>query len=226
MGKDSSFIKSLTDREFELLKLELQLSEQKVLHLENLQYRLRQFSLVLWIGALGLGLGFSGKDGLPIFQVISCFVPILFIFLDARYAMYAQNLRSRRNEITYQLNTSGLSSKKLPIYDLTGDLTVNDDPQTIYRSSFIVKVTRDIRITFYGIQMLGSLFVISYTFSKGDNSSLWYLSLLIIPATILLLMRIRNKKREKIIKGLPRDYHKYINTKADKMGMKQNGRDV
>jgi hypothetical protein len=156
----------LTDKEFEILKLELGFIEQRIIHLENLQYRLRQFSMALWTLTLGAGFGVTRQENRNFFLIsLSGSVPILFLFLDAWYARAAQRFRSRKNRIASILNanrssrvgvqdcsstevrTNGMSRDFL-LLDLTDRKTSGSDSHGLFRESIWVKMTRTARLVF------------------------------------------------------------------------------
>lgn len=224
---------NLSDRQFELIKLEIGLLQQRIAEQENLQYRLRQFSMTLWIVTLGVASGITGRgDPHLLLLTISILIPVLFMYLEARYASYAQKLRSRRNFIIIYFNLNfknsdvedpntskglmnDLTLNKVPILDLTGDLTLKNDPQTVYRKNILVKLTRTIRLLFYGFQMLGSMILLSNLLADKYDCIAYYLLLLIVPFLIILLHVLRISKKNKIIKNLPKDYKKSIDEHAD-----------
>lgn len=224
---------SLFEGQLELFKSEIELLESRIFHLENLQYRLRQFSITLWLAILGVGLGvIPNRNPELSILVVSGLIPILFMILDALYARAAQPFRSRRNEITHFINFKGderfkenikrnlknfcLPFQKFPILDLSGYLTVNIDPQTIYRKSWLVKLTRTTRVIFYGFQVVGSSLGISiFLYNKFRNYA-YCLIILFFPLVISFLHFLRHIKRRKFLNSLPPDYHKHIDGHADR----------
>ena len=162
--------------------------------------------------------------------VISC-TPLLFMYIDAWYATNAQNLRARRNEITYFLNFgeeplfqriarfhdafTGKSKDPPVVMDLTGYLTVRKDPQTIYRRSLIAKLTRRHRLLFYSFQMVGSLVVLSHYLASNNKNSGFYLFIIIYIMFLGFLFWANHIKRQKIAAETPQNYHKEIDNKAD-----------
>lgn len=221
---------NLSDRDFELIKLEVELLEQRVFHLENLQYKLRQFSITIWLAVLGVGLGIISKKVPNLFLlIISGLIPILFMYLDARYARIAQNYRSRRNEITKFFNSESKTLKdrieknlkeigfptRFPILDLSGFLTVNKDSQTVYRRNILVKLTRSTRVIFYGFQLMGSSIVVSNFLFNEKNCELCYLIVLLPPLLLSILYLLRFSLKKKIHNNLTSDYDKEIDERSD-----------
>jgi hypothetical protein len=212
---------SLSPAQLEFLKLEIGLLEQRILHLENLQYRLRQFSMALWVATLGVGLGLtSGAVASPFLIAISGLVPTVFMYLDAWYATNAQSFRCRRNEITYFLNftpylaprtreqlTDGkAASTREPdtfyVLDLVGDLTLKHSKAVAYRRSLVVKLTRTARLCFYGLQVLGSSVALGqHLATEYSSPSFWALGLL-FPAAVVCLRVWRQYRKSRVLSEL------------------------
>jgi uncharacterized membrane protein YhiD involved in acid resistance len=124
-----------------------------------------------WLAALGVGIGVTAGSGINLLiLVISLVIPIVFITIDAIYASIAQDFRSRRNEITYFMNTDNyikasvrekLDSKKISLkspskiywFDFQGNLSLRNSIVHKFKRNLIVKLTRFTRICFYGFQI-------------------------------------------------------------------------
>lgn len=232
--KKSNFEK-LTSTELDLLKFEVDILEQRILHLENLQYRLRQFSMALWITALGVGIGVTTNAGVNLLILgISGIIPMVFIILDAKYATHAQGFRSRRNEITYFLNTENYvrvserekkttgnnsflkSSDIIYWFDFQGNLSLRDSKIHKYRSNLIVKLTRATRVGFYGFQMMISTIVISNYLACKEGHFSYYFILLIFPTFFGFLISLRYLKRRKCSAGLSQECKNDLRGEADR----------
>ncbi len=216
---------------------EIGLIEQRILHIENIQYKLRQFSLAFWAAILGVATGANIQEvaRIILLVVITC-VPFLFLYIDAWYASNAQNLRSRRNEITYFINFDTDSLERLlasgfikkdkcfPVLDLTGYYTVGNDPQTKYRRSIFAKLCRHHRIFFYSFQIIGSLFVLSYYLFIISKNKAFFLLILIYPIFCILIYLIDRHNYNMILSNTPKSYlkKKKINNLADNPSVKVN----
>jgi ABC-type transport system involved in multi-copper enzyme maturation permease subunit len=236
MKTDDKFF-SLPKEDFDILKIEMGLLEQRIFHIENLQYKLRQFSITLWLATLGFALGITIKSSANYFLIsVSCFIPILFMYMDAWFAGNTQELRSRRNEITLFLNFKNEFIKdnikksydslgynydelKFPLFDLTGQLTSGDDAQTRYRKHIIVKLSRTHRVVFYSFQLIGSLVVLSNFLANMNSSNLYYLLILIFPVFLIILFSMRSALGKSISSKMPNNYNKKLDNKADKISL-------
>ncbi len=210
-SKDRNHLyEKLSDKDFEMIKLEVELQEQRIINNESKQDKLRNFSIILWLAVLGVsleGVNLEAKFIEPsklILIGISFLVPISFMYLDAVYARWAQKLRSRRNYVTKFFNSEKFPSESkletLPIFDFTGDLTVGDDPQTIYRGCIIVKLTRSVRLVFYGFQIFGSSVILGHLLAVTENNPLYYLmslNVLWVAGLLYLLRYIKKRAMEK-----------------------------
>ena len=221
---ERSTAESLKSREFEIIKLEMPLQEQRIAKLEDLQYKLRQFSVTVWALLLGIGLG-ATESLVPRGAVlgIALLVPGIFLFLDAIYASIAQNHRTRRDRLIEHLNSQLNESdhaNHFPLLDLTGKLTTPDDPQALYRKSMLVKLTRTTRLYFYGVQLVAANVALSYALAKGGGR-LYYLS---VPAMFVLLCSLvaaRRIKKYKVQRSVPAGYTREIDDKADGIGIEE-----
>jgi len=171
-------LSKLTDRQLEMVKLEVELLEQRIIHLENIQYHLRQFSVALWTLALGVGLGVSDVAQRDLrLLAASGLIPLVFLYLDAWYARAAQRFRTRRLEIAEYLNgggdgegtASGLSITHLVLLDFTASKVRQTDPKARYREHIAVKATRTIRVFFYGFQLTGTVLLCTLLWVSGQS---------------------------------------------------------
>jgi hypothetical protein len=176
-----SCLSQLTDREFDLLKAELSLLEQRIIHHEGLQYRLRQFSVILWTLALGLGFGVASELAKADIRLVaaSAIVPLLFLYLDAWYARVAQRFRTRHLAIAAFVNRNVASDevknlsaddiRKIELLDLTAHSTRKDSASARYRENLVVKITRTVRISFYGFQIVSTGLLLVVLGALGDH---------------------------------------------------------
>lgn len=183
--QDDLLINRLTDRQFEILKQELDLLEGRIIHLEGLQYRLRQFSIVLWSLTLTVGFGVTKLAEADIRLIAASLgVPLVFGFLDAWYARAAQRFRTRRMDIAQHFNSTydEASRPTLHLLDMMASQRRKDDPRARYRESLLTKLTRTVRVTFFGFQLSGSAALLGVFVASGYATK-WYL--LLVAAVVL-----------------------------------------
>ena len=196
-----SCLSQLEDREFELLKTELSLLEQRIIHHEGLQYRLRQFSVILWTLALGLGFGVASELSKADMRLVAAsgFIPLLFLYLDAWYARVAQRFRSRHLTIEEFVNSEFASEDgevsaasdlcKLVLLDLTGRSTRKGNASARYRENLLVKTTRTVRISFYGFQIVSTgILLVALATVGGHHYSYWIWGIVLLAAVPLLFL--------------------------------------
>lgn len=145
-----------------MMKLELGLLETRILHLEAFQFRLRQFCLATWSLFLTVGLGLTslatsaGGDVRVVAGSVG--IPMLFGFLDAWYARAAQRFRNRFEEIGEYANLErseiACPIEPLEVLDYSGSSPRT--PLARYRTKMAVKVSRPIRMVFFGSQVFVS----------------------------------------------------------------------
>ena len=176
-------INRLEDRQFEILKQEIGLLEGRIIHLEGLQYRLRQFSILLWSMILTVGFGVTKllADADARLIAASLGVPLVFGFLDAWYARAAQRFRTRRVEIAEYFNSTDDKPIVYPItlLDMMASQRRKEDPRARYRENLLTKLTRTVRVTFYGFQLFGSAVLLAI-FAASGYASRWYLLLVAV----------------------------------------------
>ena len=185
-------ISHLTERQFDILKHESQLLEARISHLESLQFRLRQFSIVLWSLALTVGFGVTKLAEAEVRLVAaSLTIPLVFGFLDAWYARAAQRFRTRRLEIAEVLNGTGRGRDSSPcpgtqflFLDMMASRRREADPRARYREKLLTKLTRTVRMTFYSFQMCATALLLT-VFVISVSANEWYLWLAVAVALAL-----------------------------------------
>jgi len=173
----------LIKERLEFLKLEFQQLVGQVQHGENKGWRIRQFSITLWLVSLGVGLGVitEGVRADFIFLIISAAIPIIFLYLDGANRRWTahhffrweqiQKFLSMRNYILPS-NGKKISLKKFcsenkitydfPILDFWGSVTFgNDKDFAIKTGSVLFHMKRGLRVPFYHFQLIASLIVIA-----------------------------------------------------------------
>lgn len=169
----------LTDREFELLKVELGLLDQRVIHLEGLQYRLRQFAIILWTLILSVGFGVTKLTEVDVRLIAAGgLVPLLFLYIDAWYARSAQRFRARRHEIAFFINegrempSTGIKKPTtggIVLLDFTASLTRSGSPHALYKENLFVKLSRTVRVSFYGFQIVSTAVLLTFLVLSGKH---------------------------------------------------------
>ncbi len=187
-------LSELTDRQLEIIKLELPLLEQRIVHLEGVQYHLRQFSVALWTLTLGVGLGVSEVAESDVRLIsASSLIPLVFLYLDAWYARAAQRFRTRRIEIADFINgnTDGGQDVSLALLDFTASNLRQKDPKARYREHLAIKLTRTIRVFFYGFQISGTALLSTFLWASGQLEIAYFVLAwsYVIPIVIAFIVR-------------------------------------
>jgi hypothetical protein len=190
-------------QKFGLLKLEINILNDRINHVISNLWQIRQISLTLWLAALGVGFGAlsQGNKPFPNILILSAFVPLLFLLIDARMTRWYFVFMMRDSEIqrflgeqSYVLPSTltpmsfdqSLEEQILnfPVYDLTGDRTFGNDKyfrwNTKVRRSFIAATP----LVFYGLQILASVLFASLEFHNSSNFKLLLILILRIFAII------------------------------------------
>ena len=177
--QDDLLIERLTSRQFEILRQELSFLEARIIHLEGVQYRLRQFSILLWSMTLTVAFGVTQLAEADVRLVTASLgVPLVFGFLDAWYARAAQRFRTRRVDIAQHFNSTydEASAPTLHLLDMMATQRRDEDPRARYRESLLTKLTRTVRVTFFGFQLFGSAALLGVFVASGYATK-WYLPL-------------------------------------------------
>jgi hypothetical protein len=204
----------------EFLKLEYGQLIQQVTHLENLEWRIRQTSITLWLASLAVGLGFQGRAYDLNLLIASAIVPCIFLYFDARIYRWISFTKSRRKQVEfflsekeYVLPSSGEKISfiefctdkegmyKFPVLDFSGRLTMGNDPHFLIETGATYPyMAVGLRRFFYYTQFIASLIFISQNLSTKYNNRLFWLlplSSLVIHFTLLLASKIREKRIRK-----------------------------
>ena len=203
----------------EFLKLEYQQIGNKLQHLENMEWRIRQFSITLWLVALGVGLGVITEGVDPDFNIliISGTIPIVFLFFDAwlykwmsRYkarAMQIEQFISNRDYILPRIKrkiafkqfcTNRKKTFDFPVLDLKGTSTFGGDKNyAIKTGSYLPYMKSGLRVLFYHFQLIGSLVIISLQSYKLNHLLIVFLIIGISPSlhfSLVILSKIREAR--------------------------------
>jgi len=203
----------------EFLKLEYQQLISEIEHLENVAWRIRQFSLSLWLVALGVGLGVITEGVKSDFNIliISAVIPIMFIYLDARTFTRWARRRARLDQIElflsnreYILPSTGrrISFKQFcsdrkkayefPVLDFTGRRTFNSEKNyDIETGSALPEMLYPFRVIFYHFQLVASLVIIALQIHKLHNDAIVFSIIGISPLlhfSVLIFSKIREAR--------------------------------
>jgi len=193
--QDDLPISRLSDRQFEVLKIELGLLNSRIIHLEGLQYRLRQFSILLWSLTLTVGFGVTklAEADARLIAASLC-VPLVFGFLDAWYSRAAQRFRTRLLDIADYLNSTDDKTRgtTVNLLDIMASQRREDDPRARYRENLLTKLTRTVRMTFYGFQLVGSAALLGIFVTSGYASK-WYLPLVAVVIVVMISLALASK---------------------------------
>lgn len=146
----------------DLLKTEMSVLASKISSVIDTLWKVRTASISLWSAVLSVGLGsFSAaKEPVVSLLVLGCFLPILFINIDARNNRWYRRLSNREYAIQQYLNVpSEDPSSPFPVYDLAGDNTFRGSRQHVWEFSLLRSLVDPIPLTFYGGQLLFSAVV-------------------------------------------------------------------
>lgn len=172
----------------------------RVIHLEGLQYRLRQFSIALWSLTLTVGFGVTklAEADARLIAASLC-VPLVFGFMDAWYARAAQRFRTRIVDIAEYFNSSANETDAYTLYllDLMASQKRANDPRARYRESLLTKLTRTVRVTFFGFQLIVSSALLAVFVVSGYASEKYILMVIVVVVGLvaLVLAGILAKKR-------------------------------
>ena len=203
----------------EFLKLEYQQIGSKLQHLENLEWRIRQFSLTLWLVALGVGLGVISEGVDPDFNilVISGAIPVGFLFFDAwlykwmsrhkARAMQIEQFVSNREyilprtqrKITFkQFSSDRKKTFDFPVLDIKGTSTLDGDRNyAIKTGSYLPYMKSGLRVLFYHFQLIASLIIIALQLNKLHNNPVAFSIIGISPLlhfSLVILSKIREAR--------------------------------
>jgi len=182
-----------------LLSHEISLTEGRIIHIEQMQFKLRQFSITIWTLLITVGLG-SIKAVEPDWKIIalSYFIVLSFFYIDTWYACLAQRFRIRRIEISNFLSSdrSYKKNESFNLFDLTASGFRKKNPIASYRTYFFTKATRPVRLTFYLSQLLIST-VALWELSNQKEFPFYGYSLFSVPvllvATCFLLRELKRR---------------------------------
>jgi len=86
---------SIMNFRLDILKIEIELIQEKVNHFDDLRHRTKQLAVTLWAAAVGAG----ATTGIDLVLYLAAFIPIPFWFLDSTYHRYQEGHTGRMNAI-------------------------------------------------------------------------------------------------------------------------------
>ena len=209
---------NVIQQRLEFLKLEYGQLIQQAVHLENLEWRIRQTSITLWLASLAVGLGLQGRSYDLNLLIASGIVPCIFLFLDARIYRWISHGKSRRKQVELFLSekeytvpstkektsfaefcTDMEKAYKFPALDFNGRLTMGTDPRFLIETGATYPyMAVGLRRFFYHTQFMASLVFISLSLNATYQNRLFMLLPLLSPFMHFLLL-FASKKRERRI---------------------------
>lgn len=186
-----------------ILKQELTILATKIGGTVDILWKVRGLSLTLWTAAFTVGVGNFSIDKQPIIALLAmtAFLPLLFLFVDAKNNQWYRRLSERELEIQKFLNdpeyklpaTDGpatlqsppLEGKPLfPVYDLAGLATFGENPGFKWQTSILRSMVDTIPTVVYWSQVFFSC--IACTIYAGPS-----VRRLFLPVSITLFVLLR-----------------------------------
>lgn len=191
------------DEQLNILKQELTILATKIGGTVDILWKVRGLSLTLWTAAFTVGVGNFSIDKQPIIALLAmtAFLPLLFLFVDAKNNQWYRRLSERESEIQKFLNdpeyklpaTDGpatlqsppLEGKSLfPVYDLAGLATFRENPGFKWQTSILRSMVDTIPTVVYWSQVFFSC--IACTIYAGPS-----IRRLFLPVSITLFVLLR-----------------------------------
>jgi hypothetical protein len=217
--------KDIFNEKLNLLKFEISIVDERLKHIISHLWKIRQFSMTLWLAAVGVGLGVVSDNQKTNFSIltISIFVPMVFQFIDARLCQWflASVLREKEirrfiSEKEYILPATNIKmsfndclkeeSFSFPIYDLTGKLTFGNSKYFQWQTSLKRAIVMHTPLFFYGLQILASALFIGLEYNRITGFELWWLPPLIILSVFTMLYFIVNIRKRILEKRMAKHF--------------------
>lgn len=201
----------------EFLKLEYQQLKTHNDNLEELEWKVRQLSITLWLASMGVGLGLQGVTANNIyFLIASTLIPYGFLYLDARVYRWISIHEGRMKQIElfvsgqeYTLPNTGKKTSfaefcsnlektyDFPVLDFHGEMTCGADEEFIFRTTATSPhMVRGVRRYFYQFQIFGALLILSIQlYTVYQTAWAFSVSVVGLVAYMLLVGYARHKER-------------------------------
>jgi hypothetical protein len=191
------------DERLNILKQELTILAAKIGGTVDTLWKIRGLSLTLWTAAFTVGVGNFTTDKQPIIVIliVTAFLPLLFLFVDAKNNQWYRRLSERESQIQqflndpkYVLSATGLPAtlqsaslegrSLFPVYDLTGVATLGEDPTFKWQTTILRSMVDTIPSVVYWSQVFFSC--IACTLYANSP-----VRLLFLPISIILFLVLR-----------------------------------
>ena len=93
--------KELLDFQLEILKTEIDLTNQAISRIDEITETTKNWTVVIWGGSIAVALG---QNDLRIYIIFTAIIPLLFWFVDALWRYYLEGFIFRQDKISEFLN--------------------------------------------------------------------------------------------------------------------------
>jgi hypothetical protein len=187
-------LEHLSDKQLDLLKIEMEILTSKISSVVDTLWKVRTAAITLWSAVLSLGLGALSQTKEPVFilLVLSCFLPILFIDIDARNNQWYRRLTNRESAIQQFINDPNFENSSLfPIYDLAGKYTFKGNKQLAWEFSRMRNFVDPIPLTFYGSQLIFSSAICTIYAPIPWKYIFLPIALIVVSGLVLISQRVK-----------------------------------
>lgn len=207
------------DDRLAILTQEISILATKVGGTVDTLWKIRGLSLTLWTAAFTVGIGNFSSDKKPIIVllIVTAFLPLLFLLVDAKNNQWYRRLSNREaqihaflNDPEYVLPVSGLPAtiqsppdegfSLFPVYDLAGAATFGLDPWFEWQTKTLRSMVDPIPTAVYWSQVFFSC--VACSIFAGSQVRLVFLPISILA---FLFLRILARLQERRIRhsGFP-----------------------
>lgn len=201
----------------DFIKIEYQQLKSHSDFLEDNEWKIRQFSITLWLASVAVGLGLQGITSSNFYiLLISAAIPYFFLYMDARIGRWIGNHKARLKQIElflssreYTVPSTGKQvsfvefcsnpqkSYTFPVLDFNGKATCGNDVEFIIDTGATFPHMKvGLRRIFYQSQIIIGLLLLSIQLYSIYHA-VWAFSIIAIGPGIDILLVILAKIREK-----------------------------